>query len=176
MSTARSSAGAGIIAVGLACLSLACGGEREEPPGERAPAPRAAAPAAPTVDACALVTRAEVEAVLGTPVRDPARGDVAPVFSCSYSAASGFDTASLTVAAYGDTRQATDAYLLALKINDYKEVSGLGDRAYTSPLSEITVLKGRYELSVDLSMSIDKDAQMKKAIELANRALARLPQ
>lgn len=176
----RRAAASLLFVAGIAIVTTACGGndnataskQPPPPPPSRPPAPRAPAP---SIDACSLLTRSEAEAALRKPVKDPARSDVAPVFSCRFAAAEGFDTVSLTVTIYDDARQANDAYVMALKINNYKEVAGLGDRAYESPISDITVLAGRYELSVDVSMSaIEKDAEVKKAKDLATRALARL--
>ena len=154
-----------------------CGGgnDRPEPKAAPAPKPEAARPQPAAVDACALLTKAEAEAALGTPVGDPVRGDVPPVYSCSYVAADKLDNVSVDVTSYTDARQAYDAYLMAVKINNYEEMAGLGDRAYRSVVSDVDVLKGRFELSVDVTLPISKDAQVQKAKEIAARALERLP-
>ena len=152
------------------------GTARPEPEAAPAPKPEAARPQPAAVDACALVTKADAEAALGTPVGDPVRGDVPPVYSCSYATADRLNNVSVNVTSYSDARQAYDSHLMAVKINNYEELPGLGDRAYRSLVSDVTVLKGRFELSVDVSLSIPKDEQVKKARELASRGLERLPQ
>ena len=52
--------------------------------------------------------------------------------------------------------------------------SGFGDRAYRSPIYDITVLKGRYEVSVDISHK-GADADFEKAKEVTPEVLSRLP-
>ena len=171
----------GTICCAIGGITAACGGADEpdaapKPPPTTTSRPAPAAPPAVSFDACTLLTRAEAEAALGQPVGDPLRGDVPPVFSCSYVTASRLNNVQMTVTLYADAREAHDAYVMTLEINNYPEITGLGDRAYRSPISDVSVLKGRYQLSVDVSLSIDKDAQVDKAKALAAQALARLPQ
>jgi hypothetical protein len=163
--------------VALTLLGIGCTGVDEERRDATAPPPaKTSVAAAPAVDACALLTRAEAEAALGMPVGDPVRGDVPPMYSCSYVTANRLNNISVGATSYSDTRQAYDSYAMAVKINGYEEFEGLGDRAYKSPVSDVTVLKGRYELKVDVTLSIPKEEQVKKAREIAATALARLPQ
>jgi hypothetical protein len=164
-----------VIIPAVALLPLSCGGASDEPPAQKSAAPAATPQPAAAVDACALLTRAEAETALGKPVGEPVRQDVPPVFSCAYQAAGGIEGVSINVTAFSDARQAADAHQLAIKINNYEEIKGVGDRAYRSLIFDLTVLKGRYELSVDLTSSGDsKDAEFQKAKDLATRALARL--
>ena len=66
-------------------------------------------------------------------------------------------------------------YEMALEINDYPEIDGLGERAYDSrPIGGVNVLQGRYELSVDVSAE-RSDADFDMAAGLAERAVDRLP-
>jgi hypothetical protein len=169
-----------MMALALALVSLACGAAEDQPapkstapPASQAAAPR---PPIPSLDACSLLTQAEAETALGKTIREPVRGGTPPVFSCSYVTPGGLDNVSLSVSVHSDARQAHDAYLMSRAINNYQEFSGLGDRAYLSATADVHVLAGRYELSMDVSQSIDKDAQVTKAKDLAARALERLPQ
>ena len=53
-------------------------------------------------------------------------------------------------------------------------MEGIGDRAYDSrPIGDITVLKGKYELSIDVSASGQDEFEVAK--ELAAKAVDRLP-
>jgi hypothetical protein len=165
------------LASGLVVAASGCGGtEDSKAPEQAGPAAAPAAAAAPTIDSCALLTRAEVEAALGKPVGEPVRGDVAPVYSCSFATAEKIESVSVNATVYDSAQQAQDAYAMAIRINSYEEFTGLGERAYVSPIFDVTVLKGRYELSVDVTSSGEKDADIQKAKELAGFALARLPQ
>ena len=168
-----------LLLMALALTAAGCGAD--EPPGPKqssrpAPAPPVAKAPTPSLDACALLTSEDAQRALGKPVGAPVRGDVPPVFSCSFLTENRLDNVSVNVTVYRDAREAHDAHLMTLRINSYPEIAGLGDRAYQSVVSDVTVLKGRYELSVDISASIPKDAQVVKAKDLATRALAKLPQ
>lgn len=190
------------IAVGVLTLSMllfglaACGGddESEEPaattqatPAEAGPTDEPEVVAEPEatevqegdessagVDACALVTKEEAEAVLGASVGEPTQEDVPPISACSYETPD-FDTVSVSVLTYDDADQAEEGFQMAIDINDYPEVSGLGDRAYDSrPIFDVTVQKGRYEVDVDVSLEGD-EADFETAKELAATAVDRLP-
>jgi hypothetical protein len=137
----------------------------EEPEGEEASS---------GVDACELVTREEAEAVLGVSVGEPTREDVPPIGACSYETAD-FDSVSIAVVTFEDADQAEEVLQMAIDINDYPEISGLGDGAYDSrPIYDVTVRKGRYELSIDVSLE-GGEADFETAKELAATAVERLP-
>jgi len=126
------------------------------------------------LDACELVTREEAEAVLGAPVGEPTREDVPPISACSYDTAD-FDSVSVAVVTFEDADQAEEVLQMAIDINDYPEISGLGDGAYDSrPIYDVTVRKGRYELSLDVSLE-GGDADFEAAKGLAATAVDRLP-
>ncbi|HET7087862.1 MAG TPA: hypothetical protein VFL17_04365 [Anaerolineae bacterium] len=172
-----------LILTSLAVLT-ACGGSVQSSPGggvtpsaqpTRLPA-EATKPevSAGGVDTCALVIQEEAEAALGKPVGEPQRADTPPVYTCTYEA-DGFDNVGIIVVEYDDEQQAADAFQMAIDINDYEESSGIGERAYRSLIIDITVLTGRYELSIDVSDSSDQEAQFQKARDLAEKALARMP-
>jgi len=126
------------------------------------------------IDACSLVTKEEAEAVLGGSVGEPTREDTPPVAACTYETAD-FDSVSVSVLTYDDSDQAEDGFQMAIDINDYPEVPGLGDRAYDArPGFGLTVLMGRYELEVDVSLE-GGDTDFETAKDLAAQAVERLP-
>jgi hypothetical protein len=130
-----------------------------------------AEPSAP-IDACALITRDEATAVLGTATREPIRGDTPPVSSCAYRTED-FDVVSVSVITYADSAEAENVHQLAIDINSYPEIAGLGDRAYNAqPIGDVTVLVGRYQLGVDVS---GPENELEIARELAETAIGRLP-
>jgi hypothetical protein len=153
--------------------------------GTRAPAtqasPRAtqaatATPQASTgeIDPCALVTKAEAEAIVGESLDEPLETITELLVSCLYSTPD-FDSVNVDVLIYDSEDNAESGFQLALDINDYPEVDGIGDRAYDSrPIGEITVLKGKYELSVDVSVE-GGDADFETAKDVAAKAVDRLP-
>ena len=77
------------------------------------------------------------------------------------------------VTVYDAAPQARAAFAAAVKANGYRSVPGVGQDAYTSPMYDLTVLAGRYELAVDVN--IMDDDQTPVARKLAQQAVARLP-
>jgi len=83
---------------------------------------------------------------------------------------------NVDVLTYDNADDAESIFQLAIDINDYPEVDGIGDRAYDSrPIGDITVLKGKYELSVDVANVSTSDADFEVAKDLAKKAVDRLP-
>ena len=195
---------AALLLLALAGLLLlaACGGDDEEatgtPGGTQAPAvtPTAAgttvgatetavaeatqtATTAPQasggdIDPCALVTKDEAEAIIGESLGDPLVTITELLVSCLYSTPD-FDSVNVDVLIYDDEDQAEGGFELALDINDYPEIEGIGERAYDSrPIGDITVLNGKYELSVDVSVG-DGEADFETAKDVAAKAVGRLP-
>jgi hypothetical protein len=169
-----------VVVMGPALLALAaCGGDV---PGDNGGGPAAsvavteeqetnAEPSAP-IDACALLTRDEANAVLGAATREPMRGDTPPVNSCAYRTEN-FDVVSVSVITYADKAEAEKVHQFAIDINKYPEIAGLGDRAYNAqPIGDVTVLVGRYQLGVDVS---GPENDLEVARELAETAIGRLP-
>jgi hypothetical protein len=143
-------------------------------PSKATPAAQSSSPATVEIDPCALVTKAEAEAVLGAPSGEPETYFDSERASCRYETSSGLDVVSVGVTIYESEEDAEDSFQFALDVNRYPEVGGIGDRAYQSPINDITVLTGRYELSVDVTVK-GGDADFPEARELAAKAVARLP-
>jgi hypothetical protein len=165
-----------LAAVGALSALAACGGKESAPPPTPAPSatgrslPMALPSIAVSLDACQLLTRQEVEAALGTPVGDPPQ---ATGTACRWAARSGPDAAMVTVIVHESPAQARKAFQKAVEVNGYKTVSGLGDGAYSSPMYDLTVLSGKYELAVDVSLLADEAGPV--ARKLAAQAGKRLP-
>ncbi len=127
------------------------------------------------IDACALITQEEAELVLGASTGSAQPDNNPPLYSCSYET-SNYASVQIILVMYEDNAQALEAYQMAIDINGYSELNGLGDRAYNAqPILDVDVLSGRYELSIDISDSSDDAAQLQNAITLAEKALGRLP-
>lgn len=127
------------------------------------------------IDACVLITQAEAEAVLGEATGPGQRDDAPPIYSCSYQT-SDFDVVSVVVLVYDDNLQAQAGYQMAIDINAYPEITGVGDRAYNAqPIFDVNVLSGNVEVSVDISDATDDATQLRKSIDLARLVLNRLP-
>lgn len=162
--------------VGALSALGACGGKESAPPPTPAPSatgrslPMARPSIAVSFDACQLLTRQEVEAALGTPVGDPPE---ATGTACRWVARSGPDAAMVAVIVYDSPAQARKAFQKAVEVNGYRSVSGLGEAAYSSPMYDVTVLTGKYELTVDVSLLADEPGPV--ARKLAAQAGKRLP-
>ena len=146
-------------------------------------------PSAGEIDPCALVTKEEAEAIVGESLGDPLVTITELLASCLYST-SDLKSVGVDVLTYGSADDAESGFQLALDINDYPEVEGIGDRAYDSrPIGDITVLKGKYEVSVDVNVEGDEGQgadvegddvewtgiDFEAARELAAKAVDRLP-
>ena len=123
------------------------------------------------VDACSLMTQADAEEALGAGVGAGEPEDFPPVFGCRYETGD-FDTAIVSILIYDDASQAEAGYQLAIDINDYEEIDGIGERAYFALGFGITALSDRYEVSVDV-IGPDDDEELEK--ELAQTVIGRLP-
>jgi hypothetical protein len=128
------------------------------------------------IDVCALLTKEEVEAVIGMPAGSAQPEESAPpFFGCRYEEDGLSQMVSIGVLAWGDAEEAEASFEFGA--DQYPAVEGIGDRAYNSqPIDDLTVLAGRYELSVGLYfVSDDDEAELAMASELAAVALDRLP-
>lgn len=147
-----------------------------QPPADTQAAAPTSGPSGYTLTSvCPLVTKDEAEAALGSPVKDPVEQNVPPVFGCRYNDSEGIYFVDIAVVEFPDAAQAASVFQMAIDINHYPEVTGIGDRAYRSEIYDITVDKGKYELSISVVSADDKDTRYEKARTLAELALARLP-
>lgn len=179
-------------------LLAGCGGSETAKPAAADPAPAAAAPAAAApksaaaaapVDACTLLTKADVESLAGKPVLAARKEEAGPLVSCAFDDPTAPQVGGRAIsqvlkiavmtgedAAYyaGAKAQAKDSLEMARKNAASDEtVTGLGDAAYWDKiLRTLTVASGRYLVSVDVE---SRDDNLKVAKAAAAKALEKLP-
>jgi hypothetical protein len=128
------------------------------------------------LDACSLLTGADVQAATKRPVRPPAKSATANLASCAFDdpkdpTSKVVDLNVLVAANAADAKKA----LAIAKSNaaDVQPVAGLGEDAYWDKyLRALRIVKGRYELDLVL----DSEAGgLDAAKALAVKALSRLP-
>lgn len=135
----------------------------------------AAASESGAIDACALLTQADAENALGKSTGPAIPSDLPPVYSCSYET-SDFDVVEIVVVVYNDAAQAQAGYAMAIEINGYPELNGIGERAYNAqPFFDVNFLSGNLEVSIDILDSSNNETQLQKATELAQIVFSRLP-
>lgn len=179
----------------IAVAFIGCGSSESSPsanaPATPAPAAQKPAAAAPTppVDACALLTKVDVEGVAGKSVLAGRKEEAGPLTTCAFGDPTAPQVAGrpisqvLTLAvmtgepgAYykGPTSQAKDALEIARKNSASDEtVTGLGDVAYWDKiLRDLNVASGRYLVTVGVESRDDGLAVAKAA---ASKVLAKLP-
>ena len=173
---------------------VACGGNEDEPStpgtGGATPATGAASPTGTPVppaggeelDVCTLITKDEVEDILGQTAGDPIFSSMGGAGAsagltggdCRFEATGVTPVVSISLLAWSDEDDAESSFSL---FNAADEVDGIGDRAVsTQPVGDVSVLKGRYELSVDLYFVNEDDAaDLEMASEIAVLVVSRLP-
>ena len=130
----------------------------------------------PAIDACALVTKSEVEAITKTSVLDGKPEDVATLYSCSFGdpAHPVFRIVSVSVFVGGNPGEVKELMAMAKSnAGTVEAVAGLGDDAYWSePLHRLTADKGRFQIDV----TVDHDAGGRDAAKaIAATIVTRLP-
>jgi hypothetical protein len=173
-------------------LPFACGdggGGKTKAAGNAAAVPAARpGPTAPFVplDACSLVTKAEVEALVGRPAMEPAKEQTANLVTCAFGDPESPKiggrpiTQVLTLAVFtgeegayyaGPVAQARDAYEMARKNAASSEaVAGLGESAYwDKTFKTLSAHKGRYWVTAGVA------AGLEAAKKVMGKAIERLP-
>lgn len=144
------------------------------PTGATAPTP---ASGGVLQDACTLLTKAEVEAALATPVGEVLSSLPGTQFpACEFSAPRSRAEllVQVVVNPFFNSNAARGAFD-ALKPSNAVNVSGLGDGAYwIADTGRLALLKGNHIVSVDVRESGGKDRQA-VARELAAKAIPRVP-
>ena len=180
-----------ITAAVIACSSSESSPSANAQPATPAPAAQKPAAAAPTpaVDACALLSKADVEGVAGKSVLAGRKEDAGPLTTCAFDDPTAPQVGGrgisqvLTLAvmsgeagAYykGPTSQAKDSLEIARKNSASDEtVTGLGDVAYWDKiLRNLNVASGRYFVTVGVESRDDGLTVAKAAV---TKALAKLP-
>ena len=184
----------------LMLATLACNGTSTVPSNENGgeqpstgsdTTPGDSSPAVSTgIDACALFTKADAEAILGQAVIDadpPVQGSATfNVTSCKFKLAdpSVFESASLivTVPVNGDLEAAKTAFnidrttSLEMLGAEAVDVPGLGDEAFWvgGYGNSLAILKGNVHLIISVTTQKGETAPQ-LVIDLANTILSRLP-
>ena len=150
--------------------------------GATGPSAATGAAAEEEIDVCALVSQAEVEGILGQSVGAPNYTSMGTAGAasglgggdCTFQATGITPVVSINVLAWSDEDDAESSFDL---FGIDEEVEGIGDKAVnTQPVGDISVLQGRYELSVDLYfVNDDEDADFEMARQIAELAVSRLP-
>jgi hypothetical protein len=126
---------------------------------------------------CSLLSKSEVEKIIGKKVLDPKDEKMANLYTCTYGDPE-FPTVSqlliLTVLVFTKHSDATEVWETA-KSNaaSVEEVSKLGDAAYWDKiLSTLWIVNGNYEISFDVGSD---EGGLDSAKKLAAKVLERLP-
>jgi len=181
-----------LAALAVAVLTAGCGGDdgggdgdgdATKPAATQQATQAATQPAQPTsaaesVDVCALVTKADVEAAIGAPVLDGKPDQAANLYTCSFAEPEFANISAAGVAVFVELREgeAKEVYDLA-KSNaaEVQPVDGIGDEAYwDSILNTMQVLSGKYEISIDVASEEGRD-QVAAAKAIGSKAIAGLP-
>lgn len=150
-----------------------------------------AAPGSFKIDACALLTKAEVQEAIGEPVASPSSrintaGDarLAAVADCSFDSAKDGSSRSIAILVRKSSRpdytpDAIAKYRKELVTNGFKleDVPGLGIAAFWSAnlVKQLTVFRdGTAFFNLTVFGFTDASAARKKAVDLARKALKRL--
>jgi hypothetical protein len=146
-------------------------------------------PASVAIDACSLLTKADAELILGSPVDNPTQpvqgSETFNVYSCEYYVTGGtpLDNATLivTVPSNGDLGTALAAFTAGKDQAQTMynaaplDVPGLGDAAYwvAGAGNNLTILKG--DVYINLSASTQKgDAPSQALLDLAKVVIGRM--
>jgi hypothetical protein len=164
----------------LGCAPDAGREEDDAPAGEASEPADSAASSAPsdTLDACALLPKAEAEAILGLTLRDPEPATYNPigeVSQCDFEtdADDPLEAIELRVAHVGNP-EASYAELEELFGADGEVVEGLGDRAILG-MSQLTVFQGEHQVTVLVTPVVyDADARREARTKIAEVVLGGL--
>jgi hypothetical protein len=161
---------------------LACGGTEAAPDQAPPPATDAAAstPAsAPNqLDACSLLTKAEVEAAVGRPVQDPVGDTTANLFGCRYhdpqDPARLDNVVSVAVMVNNNAAEAREVQeMTTSNAAEVNPVAGLGDVANWDGINRsLNIAQGIYQITLRLSSDA---GGLDSARKLAEELLPRLP-
>ena len=127
--------------------------------------------AGPPVDACALLTDVEVQALLGAVVPG-APENVEPLFfGCRWD--TDLATVSIDVISHGDAEAARASFDTFL--GDNEKIEGVGDAALSNILTDIAFISGAYEVTIYLGADLDEAAKAQSVREIALTIIPRLP-
>ncbi len=173
-----------LIVGAMLSLFLACGGGSGDAASqETADSPDVSAQAATTagqvvVDACGLITDAELAELVGR-LAGPGVDEEAPApyAACDWETADGA-VIKVSVITFDDAQRARADFESTQEMNRYSPVEGVGERAYSAAptFDDITAQQGRYEVGVYIAgLAEDDAAELEVAISIARTMIGRLP-
>lgn len=173
---ARAVAGAGLIVVALLVGACGGGGGGGEGGGSATPGAAAATDGAPAggggLDVCALVSAADVEAVLGEAPEAGIDNSSADLRVCSWSgAADRLEVLTISIYVHPDAATAREQYLATTADLGGVDILNLADEASYTDDFGLRVLSGRYDIGID-STGEDEKAS---SIRLAQQIMPKLP-
>jgi len=124
------------------------------------------------LDPCKLLTKAEAEAILGEPVRDPQPGGIGGVKFCDYRTVKiygGISPYSIHIAIVPEQQQTWEAGK-KLHAKEMRPVTGIGEDAYFL-LDDLDVFVKQRSVAINVLKDIDKPDHA-KAVESAERTVA----
>ena len=184
-------------ALALACalILVACGGNPEDSsasedlstPDQGATAAATATPTPteddqPSIDACALLTTAEIEAVTGEKVASVIDGQLPSAAACSWPLERDADSAlvlEVSVVVYDTQDEAESYWEVFVETAGFPQVKDIGDDAYMTGEEEVElqVLHGALVMAIGFLVQDESDRSDAEAwtLELAPIAAERLP-
>jgi hypothetical protein len=168
----------------VACTSKSTAAQNERATEASAAASAVTAQSQPIqLDACSLVSRADVEAATSRSVREPERDNAANLYTCKYGDAErplldgkSLDPVVLVSVFVGDTPAAAkwvQDFARSNAVSVVQPVTGVGSDAFWNDVDRgLQTIKGRYKVDVDIAADAGGLAAAKV---LAMKALAKLP-
>ncbi len=126
--------------------------------------------AGPPVDACALLTDVEVQALVGAIVPGAAENVEPLFFGCRWE--TDLATVSIDVISHGDAEAARASFDMFL--GDNEKIEGVGDAALSNVLTDIAFISGAYEVTIYLGADLDEAAKAQRVREIALTIIPRL--
>jgi hypothetical protein len=130
------------------------------------------------IDACALVSKSDVEAAIGKTVLDPKPQQFPGLASCDFNDPSApvFRLAGVNVVTEANASDAQSLFDFGKSnANDPQKVDGVGEDAYwDATLNTLDTVQGKYEISIDVAPDEGVDT-LTAAKAIAAKVLANLP-
>jgi len=182
-----------VISLAAAASMAACGGGSGSKSPTSAPSGESTASASPTtaadaptppqassgdLDACALVSKADVEAAIGKTVLDPKAQQFPGLASCDFNDPTSpvFRLAGVNVVTEASSSDAQSLFDFGKSnANDPQKVDGVGEDAYwDATLNTLDTVQGKYEITIDVAPDEGVDT-LTAAKAIAAKVLANLP-
>jgi hypothetical protein len=151
----------------VAVLAAGCGSDETTSGTQAAAGSATISEAAKNLDPCSLLTKSEVEEVLGQPVNDPDRKGT----SCTYNTTDTAQFASISVVAQPGVMSDYEFLKNENQTDKAQAISGLGDAAMYTTETQLLVLKKDVVITINSFGKVTQD----NLKALAEDAVARVP-